>query len=190
MRFIYIVMIILGMAACLICNAGNGNGNGNGNKDSDDDVTLTRAGVLEYLKKCETMIITGKDERGAELTRQHYMAYAMTVHSWLKDPEELEISTGIDRAWFNKVVDKFDEMWDARRQSDLDGLDDSSHKNTGGGDEKFKKTVLAFSVLLLKPEDVNPARLYSLKKFKDAKRKKAKPVQKNTDTDTDIADTT
>ena len=185
MRFIYIVMIIL-WAACLISNAANGNGNGN--KDSDD-VPLTRAGVLEYLKKCETMIITGKDERGAELTRQHYMAYAMTVHSWLKEPEELEISTGIDRAWFNKVVDKFDEMWDSRRQSDLDGLDNSSHENAGGN-EKFKKTVLAFSVLLLKPEDVNPARLYSLKKFKDAKRKKAKPVQKNTDTDTDIADKT
>ena len=184
MRFIYIVMVILSMTVCLVCKADNGN------KDIDA-VPLTRDSVLEYLKKCETMIITGKDERGVELTRQHYMAYAMTVHSWLKDPEELEISTGLDRAWFTKVVDKFDEMWDARRQSDLDGLDDSKHKNNGG-DEKFKKTVLAFSVLLLKPEDVNPARLYSLKKFKDAKRKKLKPVQKkpDNDTDTDIADKT
>jgi hypothetical protein len=176
MRFVYIVATLLGMAAGLACNAGE-------NKNSDD-MQLTRDSVLEYLKKCEAMIITGKDERGAELTRQHYMAYAMTVHSWLKDPEELEISTGIDRAWFTKVHDKFDEMWAARRQADLDGLDNNSDNKNADGDKKFEKAVVAFSVLLLKLEDVNPARLYSLKKFKDSKRKKSKPVQKKTDADT------
>ncbi len=175
MRFVYIVMAILGMTAGVVCNAGE-------NKDGDE-MLLTRDSVLEYLKNCETMIITGKDEHGAELTRQHYMAYAMTVHSWMKDPEELEISTGIDRAWFIKVHDKFDEMWVARRQSDLDGLDDNSNNKNADGNKKFEKVVLEFSVLLLKPEDINPAKLYSLKKFKDAKRKKSKPVQKKTDAD-------
>jgi hypothetical protein len=163
----------MGLVVSLVCNAGE--------DKNGDDMPLTRDSVLEYLKKCETMIITGKDERGAELTRQHYMAYAMTVHSWLKDPEELEISTGIDRAWFTKVHDKFDEMWASRRQSDLDGMDENSNNKNTDGNKKFEKVVLAFSVLLLKPEDVNPARLYSLKKFKDAKHKKTKPVQKKTD---------
>ena len=184
MRLVYIIMVLLGVSACLFCNAGESKNNSGENNRNGDDIQLTRDSVFEYLKKCETMIITGKDERGAELTRQHYMAYALTVHSWLKDPEELEISTGIDRAWFIKVHDKFDEMWATRRQSDLDGLDDNSNNKNAEADKKFEKVVQAFSMLLLKPEDVNPARLYSLKKFKDANRRKVKPAQKKTIADT------
>lgn len=169
MRLLYMAMMFLVMAGGLVCRAGD--------DMNTDDVPPTRERVFEYLKNCEIMIITGKDERGEALTRQHFMDYAITVHSWMKEPDALEVATGIDRAWFTKVHDKLDEMWAARRQADLDGLDNSANKDTESK-KKFDKAVLAFSVLLLKPEEIHPAKLYSLKKLRDMMRNKAKPVQK------------
>lgn len=143
----------------------------------------TRNEVLDYLKKCEETIISGNDERGVELTPQHYMAYAMTVHSWLRYQDELELATGIDRKWFIKVHEKLDEMWLSRRQSELDGIDDNGKKNDESGKD-FDKSVKEFSELLKAPAQINTVKLYSLRKSIDSKRKKDKAENKKADVET------
>ena len=171
MRSVKFLMCLFVMLAGLIGSAEE--------KQKDEDVP-TRNEILNYLRKCEEAIVAGKDERGVELTPQHYMAYAMTVHSWLKNQDELELATGIERKWFIKVHEKLDEMWLNGRQSDLDGIDDSSKKNEESG-KNFDKSVKEFSELLKAPAQINPVKLYSLKKGIDSKRKKDKTDNKKND---------
>lgn len=164
MRSVNFFMCLFMLVAGLIVNAEE--------IKKNEDVP-TRDDVFDYLQKCEGTIITGKDERGGNLTPQHYMAYAMTVHSWLKSPDELELTTRIERKWFVKVHEKLDEMWFNSRQSDLDGTDENSKKDAESG-KNFDKTVKEFSALLKTPAELTPAKLNSLRKSKDSKCRKDK----------------
>jgi len=153
---------------------------------TDAEAVLTRDSVLGYLKKCEKTIIADKDERGEKMTRLHYMGYAMTVYSWMKKPDELELATGIDREWFSQVYEKFDDMWVCRRQIDL--AEDNESKKKVESEKNFEKTVKEFSLLLAKPAEVQSAKLLSLKKSKDTSIsiEKAKKSCKKADAETVI----